>query len=89
MDNKEIQVEQSVDHNEPNGNFDRSWRDQQWTRGQSVSQEAQQQSVSEADLGPAEAIKYFKPGLGWSLVFSTCVIMEGVRLQPKWNSRLF
>ena len=62
---------------EANGNFDRSWRDQQWTRGQSISAEAQQQYTSEADLSVREAIKYFKPALMWSLIFSTCVIMEG------------
>lgn len=62
---------------EPNGNFDRSWRDQTWVRGQSISQEAQQNHAEEENTSVRHAIKYFKPAICWSLVFSTCVIMEG------------
>ena len=77
-------MDKSIDHEKsrvevssvPNGNFDRSWRNQQWGHD-SLSGLAQKETVDEKELGPMEAIKYYPAAIAWSLVFSTCVIMEG------------
>lgn len=63
-------------HVEDNGNFDRSWRDEKWGE-KPLTEEARQVYVDEKELGPREAIKYFPKAVMWSLVMSTCVIMEG------------
>lgn len=62
---------------EPNGNFDRSWRSQSWAGHNSLSAAAQSTAVDEKDLSIREAIRDFPMAIAWSLVFSTCVIMEG------------
>lgn len=74
-ENKGI-VEGRTIHYEDNGNFDRSWRDEQWGQ-KSLSSEAHDVHMDEKELGPAAAIKAFPRAIMWSLVFSTCVIMEG------------
>ncbi|KAJ9666737.1 hypothetical protein H2201_003141 [Coniosporium apollinis] len=74
-ENKNIVEDRTIRY-EHNGNFDRSWRDEQWGQ-KSLSSEAHEVHMDEKDLGPAAAIKAFPRAILWSLVFSTCVIMEG------------
>lgn len=62
---------------EPNGNFDRTWRDEKWVDGKPLQEEAQEVFVDEKELGPREAIAAYPHAIGWALVFATCVIMEG------------
>lgn len=62
---------------EPNGNFDRSWREETWTEGKGLQEEAHETFVDEKDLGPLEAIKAYPMAITWALVMATCVIMEG------------
>jgi SP family general alpha glucoside:H+ symporter-like MFS transporter len=61
---------------EPNGNFDRSWREEKWD-GKALQQEAHETFVDEKDLGPLEALKAYPMAVVWALVMATCVIMEG------------
>lgn len=61
---------------EANGNFDRAWRDEKWGR-RSLSVTAQDTVRDEKSLTTWEAIKIYKKAICWSLVISTCVIMEG------------
>lgn len=61
---------------ESNGNFDRSWRDEKWG-DRALSVAAQDNSRDEKDMTIMEAIKASKKAIFWSLVISTCVIMEG------------
>jgi hypothetical protein len=71
----------TVEHLDPNihgnGNFDRSWRDEQWRGRKSLTQEAEEVYVDEKELGPREAIKAYPKAIMWALVMATCVIMEG------------
>jgi hypothetical protein len=60
---------------EENGNFDRSWRDEQWGE-KTLNAETQEVYFDEKELGPAEAIRAFPKAVMWSLVMATCVIME-------------
>lgn len=74
MDEKHIQ---HIDvSNEENGNFDRSWRDEKWG-DRSLSVAAQDTARDEKDMTLRQAIKAYKKAILWSLVISTCVIMEG------------
>jgi hypothetical protein len=59
-----------------NGNFDRSWRDETWD-GRALSVAAQQNGIDEKDQTVWEAVQANRKAIGWSLVISTCVIMEG------------
>lgn len=59
-----------------NGNFDRSWRDENWN-GRALSVAAQESGQDEKDQTVWEAIQANKMAIVWSLVISTCVIMEG------------
>ena len=61
---------------EDNGNFDRSWRDEKWG-DRKLSVVAQEIDNNEKNLTIREAIKYYPRAIGWCLVISTCVIMEG------------
>lgn len=61
---------------EPNGNFDRSWREQQFG-DRKLSVLAQDVAVDEKNMTIREALKIYKKAVFWSLVISTCVIMEG------------
>lgn len=61
---------------EENGNFDRSWRDEAWG-DRSLSVAAQDTAQDEKNMTIWEAIKVSKKAILWSLVISTCVIMEG------------
>jgi hypothetical protein len=63
---------------EDNGNFDRSWRDEQWG-DRKLSVAAQETAKDEKDLTTWEAIQASKKAIFWCLVISTCVIMEGKR----------
>ena len=71
-----------VDHDdehvaaEANGNFDRSWRDEKWGE-RKLSVVAQEIDDDEKDLSISDAIKHYPKAIGWCLVISTCVIMEG------------
>lgn len=58
------------------GSFDRSWRDEQWD-GRALSVAAQEISMEEKDMSIWQAIQANKAAICWSLVISTCVIMEG------------
>ncbi len=73
-DEKHIDIEH--DAVVSNGNFDRSWRDEKWD-GRKLSIAAEETSTNEKDLTTWEAIRASKKAILWSLVLSTCVIMEG------------
>ncbi|MAD86657.1 MAG: hypothetical protein CL912_27185 [Deltaproteobacteria bacterium] len=45
--------------------------------GKTLEQAAEQGIIDEKELGVRDAIKAYPAAVGWSLVFSTCVIMEG------------
>jgi hypothetical protein len=66
-----------------NGNFDRSWRDEQWG-DRKLSVAAEEVSRDEKDLSTWEAIQASKSAIMWSLVISTCVIMEGMLPHPQF-----
>ena len=59
-----------------NGNFDRSWRDEMWG-DRKLSVAAEETAKDEKDFTTWEAIQASKKAILWSLVISTCVIMEG------------
>lgn len=59
-----------------NGNFDRSWRDEKWGE-RALSVAAQDTAAEEKNMTVMEAIKVYKKAIIWSLIISTCVIMEG------------
>lgn len=61
---------------EPNGNFDRSWREEKWG-DRALSVAAQETSDDEKAMTIPQAIRASKGAIIWSLVISTCVIMEG------------
>jgi MFS transporter, SP family, general alpha glucoside:H+ symporter len=44
---------------------------------ESLANRAESVAKEEKDLAPREAIKGYSPAILWSLVISTCVIMEG------------
>lgn len=68
---------QEITHvDEPNGNFDRSWRDQEFG-DRKLSVLAQDVVMDERDMSIRQAIKVYKKAIIWSLIISTCVIMEG------------
>ena len=62
--------------NEDNGNFDRSWRDEKWGE-RALSVTAEENVRDEKSMTTYEAIKVYKKAIMWSLIISTCVIMEG------------
>ena len=61
---------------EANGNFDRSWREEKWG-DRALNTMAQDIAKDEKEMTIMEAIKAHKKAVLWSLVISTCVIMEG------------
>lgn len=61
---------------ENNGNFDRSWRDEMWG-DRKLSVAAEEIAKDEKDFTTWEAIRASRKAILWSLVISTCVIMEG------------
>lgn len=69
-------IQEDIDHVEANGNFERSWRDEGWG-GRALSTAAQDSARAEKDMTIPQAIKAYKKAIMWSLVISTCVIMEG------------
>lgn len=65
-----------ISSNEENGNFDRSWREEKWG-DRKLSVAAEDTANDEKNMTTLEAIKASKKAILWSLVISTCVIMEG------------
>ena len=65
-----------ISHVEANGNFDRSWRDEKWG-DRSLSVAAQDVASQEKEMSIWQAIQANPMAIFWSLVISTCVIMEG------------
>lgn len=61
---------------ENNGNFDRSWREENWG-DRKLSVAAEDVVTDEKNMTTMQAIKASKKAIMWSLVISTCVIMEG------------
>ena len=74
MDEKNINFSE-VD-TEANGNFDRSWREEKWG-DRALSVAAQDTTREEKDMTVMQALKSSRKAVFWSLVISTCVIMEG------------
>jgi hypothetical protein len=74
-------IEKAVDRvdfaEEENGNFDRSWREEKFGGEKPLDAEAQDSYIDEKELGTMAAIKAYPMAVVWSLVLSTCVIMEG------------
>lgn len=62
--------------NEDNGNFDRSWRNEKWGE-RKLSVTAEDNVRDEKSMSTFEALKVYRKAIIWSLVISTCVIMEG------------
>ena len=73
MDNKIQEIRHAE---EANGNFDRSWREEQWGE-KKLSVAAHDFTRDEKEMTIREAIVANKKAIFWSLVISTCVIMEG------------
>ena len=73
----EKEIHQDISHVEANGNFDRSWREEDWGNGHKLSMAAQDVAISEKDMTIRQAIRTYPMAIFWSLVISTCVIMEG------------
>jgi hypothetical protein len=65
-----------ISHVEANGNFDRSWRDEKWGN-RSLSVAAQDVASQEKEMTIWQAVQANPMAIFWSLVISTCVIMEG------------
>lgn len=61
---------------EDNGNFDRSWREENWG-DRKLSVAAEDVVTDEKNMTTMQAIKASKKAIMWSLIISTCVIMEG------------
>ncbi|KAK5465514.1 hypothetical protein LTS15_002077 [Exophiala xenobiotica] len=61
---------------EANGNFDPSWREEQWGN-KKLSVAAHDFTRDEKEMTIREAVVANKKAIFWSLVISTCVIMEG------------
>lgn len=61
---------------EANGNFDRSWRDEKWG-DRKLSIAAQDTARVEKESTVWKTIQASKKAIFWSLIISTCVIMEG------------
>ena len=77
MATKKIQHETVEFASEDNGNFDRSWREEKWHSDKSLATAAEDTANDEKSMTTMEAIKASKKAILWSLVISTCVIMEG------------
>lgn len=69
-------IHTTASSDEENGNFDRSWRDEKWG-DRKLSEAAQDVANSDENMSIREAIRYYPNAIGWCLVISTCVIMEG------------
>ena len=75
MSEKEFQHD--ISHVEANGNFDRSWREEDWGNGRNLSVAAEAVATDEKSMTIKEAIHAYPMAIFWSLIISTCVIMEG------------
>lgn len=76
MASEKIQQEVRDVEYEDNGNFDRSWREEKWG-DRKLSVAAEDTASDEKNMTTMQAIKASKKGIIWSLIISTCVIMEG------------
>ena len=75
-------AQDAIIHTEdPNGNFDRSWREEQWG-DKKLSVAAQDFTRDEKDMTIREALKVYKKAILWCLCISTCVIMEVCLAMP-------
>lgn len=59
-----------------NGNFDRSWRDENWG-DRKLSAAAEDTAHDEKAMTTWQAVRANPSAIAWSLAISTCVIMEG------------
>lgn len=67
----------SVSHMEAaNGNFDRSWRDENWG-DRKLTHAAEDTAHDEKSMTTWQAVRANPSAIAWSLAISTCVIMEG------------
>lgn len=73
-----------VGHVEANGNFERGWRDEKFGDRQ-LSVVAQDRAVDEKEMTIRQAIRIYKKAIGWSLLISCVVIMEGMD-SPRYRS---
>ncbi|KEF58742.1 uncharacterized protein A1O9_06668 [Exophiala aquamarina CBS 119918] len=73
MDDK-IRETSQVD--EANGNFDRSWREEQWG-DRKLSVAAHDYARDEKEMTVRQALVAYRKAILWCLAISTCVIMEG------------
>lgn len=70
---------QQITHTEAghgNGNFDRSWRDEQWGN-RKLTTAAEDTAHNEKTMTTWQAVRANPSAIAWSLAISTCVIMEG------------
>ncbi|OBT38659.1 hypothetical protein VE00_11068, partial [Pseudogymnoascus sp. WSF 3629] len=51
--------------------------DEKRIAGKALEEAAEQGTIDEKELNVSDAIKAYPQAIFWSLVFSTCVIMEG------------
>ncbi len=72
---KETLYEQDATHHEES-NFERDWSDEKWD-SRRLSEAAQGSAKLESELSPLQAIKAYPMAIVWSLLVSTCVVMEG------------
>jgi MFS transporter, SP family, general alpha glucoside:H+ symporter len=73
---KKSDVEARTSHVEVNPNFDNTWKDEAWNC-KTLSIAATEGATAEAQMGAWEAFQKNRQAVIWSLVISTCVIMEG------------
>jgi len=73
MDDK---IRETTEVDEANGNFDRSWRDEQWG-DRKLSVAAHDFAQDEKDMTIRQALAVYRKAILWCLIISTCVIMEG------------
>jgi SP family general alpha glucoside:H+ symporter-like MFS transporter len=66
-----------VRHVEADGVSHSSRKDEEKVDNKPIKQDAHQGVIDEKDLSVRDAIKAYPKAILWSLVFSTCVIMEG------------
>lgn len=74
----EKEINNDISHVETGqGNtFDATWRSEKWG-DQKLTHVAQDKATEEKEMGVWEAVKANPKAIFWSLIISTCVIMEG------------
>lgn len=73
MDDK---IRETSEIDEANGNFDRTWREEQWG-DRKLSVAAHDFAREEREMTIRQAIVAYKKAIMWCLIISTNVIMEG------------